>query len=49
MQSQQIGYLANEAGVAMAYTSRGHNAGDILRSFAEVITTSITTCLVNML
>ena len=35
-QSQQLGRLANEAGVAMAHASQGGNGGGHLRVFAEV-------------
>ena len=38
VQAQQLSRLANEAGVAMAHTSRGHNAVGTLRAFAEVRT-----------
>ena len=35
-QAQQLGRLANEAGVAMAHASQGGNGGGHLRTFAEV-------------
>ena len=35
-QAQQLGRLANEAGVAMAHASQGGNGGGRLRVFAEV-------------
>ena len=35
-QAQQLGRLANEAGVAMAHASQGQNGGGHLKAFAEV-------------